>query len=160
MNPAHANIENPLLWECEGENLIEDDGTKQGYRTLTTIKRIEYTKPSRNQCIRFGILCAKQVFLDSTWNEWADKWLDGTDRTANATAYDDDDYANAAYCAYAAAYATNAASWAAYGDACADAACAAARVAYVANKHIDFAAIAKQSMEAEAEPLTPSPVLL
>jgi hypothetical protein len=152
LNPIHANIKKPLLWECEGEILVEDDGTKQGYRTLTTIKRIEYTKPSRNQSIRFGILCAKQVFSDSTWNEWADKWLDGTDRTANAAhvAYCADS-ACATYVAYAAYDAANAACYAAVCYAAARAAYCAYADSACANKNIDFAAIAKHAMEADDE---------
>ena len=153
MNPAHADIENPLIWECDGGNLIEDDGTKQGFKTVTTLHTVELVKPTVNQCIRFAILSAKQVYADADWNEWAARWLDGTDRTADAakaSAF----AANASYDAYAYATCAARATYAAY---CANnnatyAAYAASRAAYVAycaysDKRIDFAAISKQAME-------------
>jgi hypothetical protein len=151
MNPIHANIRDPLVWECEGTDLVEDDGTKQGYRTLTTNKRVQVVIPTTEQRITFGILCAKQVCTDEAWIEWANKWLDGSDRTADAAdaaakAANAAVYAGAATCA--AACAADAATYTAYtAYTGANTAAKAAKAAYTANAAINIAEIAKQAME-------------
>src|SRR3989304_6384920 len=43
LNPAQANIQNPLIWECEGNVCIEDWG-KVGVFSLTTIQKVEPPK--------------------------------------------------------------------------------------------------------------------
>ena len=67
-----------------------------------------------------AINTAKHVYINPEWNKWADNWLDGTNRSADA--------AYAAYAAYAAADAAAYAAYAAY--AAADAAADAADAAY------------------------------
>jgi len=130
LNPIHANITDPMAWECEGTDLVEDDGAKQGYRTLTTNKRVQVVIPTTEQRVTFGILCAKQVCTYAAWIEWANKWLDGTDRSA----------ASAANAAYAAATSYSASR----------AAANSANAAYAAaNAAINLAEIAKQAMEAD-----------
>jgi hypothetical protein len=159
MNPNHANIADPMAWECEGVELVEDDGTKQGYKTLTTLIRVEEIRPTTEQRVRFAILCGKAVYKGANWNAWADNWLDGSDRTADTATC----AAHAATCAAdaatdgAATCATCAATCAAYAAACAaydgaatcaaDAAYAAA-YAYAACAAVDLSEIAKEAMEA------------
>ena len=90
MNPVHAGFSSPRMWECEtdGEHLHES--LKSGCKTLTTLKEIPVPEVSLTQRIAFGILCAKEVCKDKVWNEWADKWLSGEDRTEESArdAYD------------------------------------------------------------------------
>jgi len=100
------------------------------------------------QRIAIAILCAKVVYKDKQWNIWADKWLNGTDRSVKTAAYAA--YANAAARAtnaayvYAAVYAANAAYAAAVAAtahaaaAYANAADAAAHAANVAAKGFDL----------------------
>ncbi len=121
-------LPNGILWECEGEEVIFD-GTKSGYRALTTLKQIPIPSCTLNQRIVFGILCVKHVYKDPAWNSWADKWLSGADRSEKG-----------AYAARAAAYAA-AARAAAYAAAAADAAADAA-VRDAAAYAADAAAIA------------------
>jgi hypothetical protein len=122
MNPAHADINNPKLWEAEGD-VGMSSGTKVGCTRLKTLREIPLPEISPATKVRFAILCGKAVYKDKTWNEWADRWLSGVDRTVNAAAAD----ANAAYAARAAAaYATAAAAHAAYATAAAAYATAAA----------------------------------
>lgn len=86
LNPIHANYENPRLWRCEGEIVADDHGLKVGVKTLTTIEEITLPVVTTEQRVKFAILCAKQVCKDPKWNEWADKWLSGEDRSEEAAA--------------------------------------------------------------------------
>ena len=103
MNPIHAEFKSPKLWECEtsGEELHE--ALKSGCKTLTTIEEIPLPEITLNQKIAFGILCAKEVCTDEAWNQWADRWLNGEDRTKESAAASDAAAINAS--AYAASYA-------------------------------------------------------
>lgn len=82
LNPLHGDYPNPNLWECEGEIAKHDGQLKVGCVTLTTVRQIELPKITTEQRAKFAILCAKQVCTDPAWNNWADKWLSGADRTA------------------------------------------------------------------------------
>jgi hypothetical protein len=105
MNPAHADIEKPKLWECEAEGqFLDDHGLKGGCTKLTTLREIPLPDVTLEQRIRFGILCAQKAFggKSELWDEWATGWLSGSDRSlesARAAEY------AAEYAAYAAAYA-------------------------------------------------------
>jgi len=159
MNPAHANINNPKLWACEVSDPVADDGIKIGVKRCTTIREIEIPIITTVNKMVFAILCAKEVYKEKSWSDWADRWLRGVDRTSAAAhaacaaahaahaadnaADNAADYAAAHaacaadYAAYAAAHAAHAADYAAYAAdyaayAAAHAACAAAYAAYAA----------------------------
>jgi hypothetical protein len=85
MNPIHADIANPHLWEAKG-NVVAKDGTKVGCKRLTTIRRLDPPTVTTEQRIRFAILCAKKVYTDPKWIDWANKWLSGEDRIAYVVA--------------------------------------------------------------------------
>jgi hypothetical protein len=134
MNPVHANFKSPRLWEAETSGEELHGPLKSGCKTLTTIKEIPLPEVSITQKIAFGILCAKEVDKDETWNKWADKWLSGENRTVES--------ADAAY-----AYSTHAACYAAYAYATHAAAYAVAAYAvYAANAKINFVKIAEKAM--------------
>jgi len=121
-NPIHADFSKPRLWEAEGSVAKEDRGLKVGCKKLTTLKEIPLPEITNNQRICFSILCTLEVYLDQSFIKWANDWLSGVDRSANA--------------AYAAAYAAaNSAAYAAANSANAANAAAnsAAYVAYAAN---------------------------
>src|SRR3989304_5494645 len=67
LNPAQANIQNPLIWECEGNVCIEDWG-KVGVFSLTTIQKVEPPKwflsntEKKRVAVKFAVACAKAVF--------------------------------------------------------------------------------------------------
>lgn len=145
LNPAHANIENPILWEAEAEEPIIRDAFKGGTRKLTTLKQVEPPKYTINQRIYFGILCAKEVEKNQAWNEWADNWISGKDRRRSTAAASYNAYV-AAYVAtaYAAAYAADAAYAARAAAYAARAAARAAAAAYAAPS-INFEYLAKQA---------------
>ena len=176
LNPNHANISNPKIWEAEGKIVVEDYG-KVGCFKLTTTKELSCPdwyiddKKRRRVQVQFAVLCAESV-LHIYENQYPD---DNRPRTAieaaqnylkkpsnaaakagNAAAYA---AAKAAYEAYAAYEAANAAAYAAYA---AIAAYAAAYVAYEAPYEaanaaayaakaasIDFCALADQAVKME-----------
>ena len=129
-NPSHANFKTPRLWEARGTGKKKSDGLKVGFQSLTTIKEIPLPKITTTQKIAFSILASKKVYKDAKWNKWADKWLSGKNRAADA-----------AYAAYAAAYA--AARDAAY--AADDAAVYAADAVYAAARAAVYAASAAEA---------------
>ena len=82
MNPAHANIENPRLFRAEVEGkFLDDNGLKCGYSRAKLVEELPLPQISSVQWIRFAILCAKEVYKGKKWNEWADNWLSGKNRT-------------------------------------------------------------------------------
>jgi hypothetical protein len=122
-NPYHVNITNPKLFEIEVDEIVNNDGLKFASKSQTLLREISIPEITTEQKIEFAIKVSKLVYKNEKWNLWADKWLDGSDRSidlANAAAYA---AANAAV-VYAASNASNAAAYAAY---------AAAYVANAAN---------------------------
>jgi hypothetical protein len=80
MNPIHGGYKNPLMWEAEGEVEIRELDFKCGCRALTTIRQMALPVITREQRVRFAIGCAWPFNPNSTWKEWAVKWLTGQDR--------------------------------------------------------------------------------
>ena len=111
LNPIHANIKNPKLWEAYGSGLKKSDhGLKLGFTKLTTKKEIALPVITDTQKIAFAILCALEVCKEPRFVTWANNWLSGKDRTADAAAYAvANAAANATYAAINAAYAAYAA---------------------------------------------------
>ena len=107
LNPIHANFKRPLAWEFIPEGETCTDGLKHGSQAGTTTKRIRLPRYSIEQRVAFGIFCAKTTCENAAWNNQADAWLSGEDRTAwSARAA-----AEAARAARAAAEAARAAAW-------------------------------------------------
>jgi hypothetical protein len=124
LNPIHANFAAPRLFEIEVAGDIKSDrGIKYGCTKMRLVQELQFVKPTVEQCIKFGILCALEVCKEASFVKWANGWLDGTDRSRKS--------ARAAARAAAAAYAA-AADWDAAYDA--GAAAAAAEAAYAAAK--------------------------
>ena len=85
MNPLHANIAEPRLFVAEAAGQFKDDyGLKGGCTKLRIVEEIPVVMPTAEQCVKFGILCAKIVETDKAWNDWADAWLDGSDRSVES----------------------------------------------------------------------------
>jgi len=160
MNPIHACIKNPRLWEIEtGGEEKTDHELKGGSRRVRSIKELPVPRVTTAQLVRVAILCGKKVYKDVKWLQWADGWLSGKDKSARAAR--DAAAACAAYAAADAAYAARdaaaacAAACAAY--AAADAACAAyaaadaARdaAAACADTTIDLVTLIQQAIEEE-----------
>jgi hypothetical protein len=101
LNCAHANFKHPRLWVAEGEpKKIAPD--KVGCKRVTTLHEIQLPEVTHEQHTAFAIMAAKAVYPDDDFVAWANSWLGGTDRSAEAAAAAAD-AADAAYAAYAAA---------------------------------------------------------
>lgn len=86
-NPIHANITNPRLFEVEGLGVIKDNnGIKRGCQKMRLVKEILVPTVTQEQCVAYGILCAKMVCTLPTFVSWADRWLSGEDRSKVAAA--------------------------------------------------------------------------
>ena len=150
LNPIHADIADPVLWEAEAEGLHRDDrGLKGGCTRLTLLRRIELPQITTEQRIRFGILCAKVICDNPAWNAWADRWLDGSDRSVETAweAWAAADAAAAEAAARAARAVAQATAWAAWEAAWA--AWEAARTAEAAAEStlLDLRAIAHEALK-------------
>ena len=87
LNPIHAAIVDPRLWECDGsDQRLDDCGLKTCHRSLTTVKEIPLPEVTTAQRVRFAIYCAREVVGDSCpkWSQWAERWLTGEDRGPGA----------------------------------------------------------------------------
>ena len=115
LNPIHADIQKPRLFECDGDVGATDHGLKVGCTALTLKKEMPLPETTTEQRVRFGILCAKEVCRGPAWLEWADAWLDGDDRSARAAAEATAWSATRAAAWSATRAAAEAAAWAAAG---------------------------------------------
>ena len=170
LNPTHANFKHPRAFRCEcGGREKFDKGLKIGVQKCRLVEELPVTMPTTEQCVRFGILCALEVYRERSFVEWATGWLDGSDRSwsaadaAQSAAASAADAASAAWSALSAAwYAARSAAWSATWYAArsatsaawsaaasaADAASAAWSAAWSAA--IDLIAIAHRAMPKEA----------
>jgi len=144
LNPIHANIDFPLLWECEGVVLLSDHGLKVGCKKLTTIRTLPVPIVTQEQRIAFGILCALEVERNVVFVKWARKWLSGEDRTKTA-ASTMMEAAAAGAAAMAAAAAAAIATARAAATAAAIAAATAATAATAAS--LDLQSLAEKALE-------------
>ena len=126
-NPIHGKYdpETMILWEFEPDSEVNRDDLKKACKSGMTVRPIPIPEITTEQRVEIGIRATKLVCEDKGWNEWADKWLSGEDRTYKA-------------------------AWAAWTDAAAwdaDAAAAAAAWAAARATAIDILAIIKQVVE-------------
>jgi hypothetical protein len=84
-NPIHADIENPRLFKVEVRGEGKDyNGLKRGFQEMRLVEELAVPVISRNQRIRYGILCALMVWVEPSFVEWADNWLSGKNRSVKA----------------------------------------------------------------------------
>lgn len=145
LNSIHADIENPRLFECKGEIGKEDHGLKVGCTSVTPLQEIPLPEITTAQRVRFGILCALEVYQDPRFVAWANKWLSGEDRSvaAQATAW----AATAEAAATATTAAAERAARAAERAARARPAWATAAAWAAESKPIDLIALAKKAIQ-------------
>lgn len=161
LNPIHAHIEEPRCWEVEcGGRESRDGGLKGGSRRVRLVREVPVPEITTEHRARFAILCAKAACNNPVWNQWADKWLSGEDRSvgaAEAAAWATRvavASAAAARVAEAAVWAARAASWAAAAaswaaEAAAAAAWAASWAAEAATRAAEAASWAARATRVE-----------
>lgn len=143
LNPIHGNyyLKTAHLWEGEGEVINDNHGLKVGCKKATTLCRISLPELTLEQKIAFGILYTKEVYDGKVWNNWADKWLSGEDRSRESARV----AARAAFAAEAAFFAAEAAAEAAFATEAARTAAEAAAFATEA-KPLNLQAIAEKAV--------------
>lgn len=86
MNPIHADF-NPAtmrLFVAEGKIVARDGQLKCGVHALKIVEELPVPVLTVEQRVKCAILCTKRVCQEAAWNVWADKWLSGEDRSAEA----------------------------------------------------------------------------
>lgn len=81
LNPIHAVLNAPRLWEAEGEIVAREGQFKCGVKTLTTVREIPLPDITLEQRVCFAILCALEVYKEESFVRWAKAWLSGEDRS-------------------------------------------------------------------------------
>jgi len=82
MNSYYADFENPRLWECEvSGNELNDHGLKRGVRQCMTVREIPMPVLTTEQRVEIAIRCALHGCTDDSFTRWAERWLDGTNRS-------------------------------------------------------------------------------
>ena len=84
LNPIHARFTAPLLWEADGDVAQTDSGLKVGCTRLRTLRKIPVPEISLEQRIEIAIRCALAVYPEPNFAAWAEDWLSGQDRSAEA----------------------------------------------------------------------------
>ena len=146
LNPVHADYQNPVLWEAEGEVIKSDKGLKVGCTKLTTIRRIPSPKITQEQRIRFAILCALEVCANVSFNRWASSWFSNKDRSASAAAYAAR-AAQTAHAARSAAYAAQSAAQITHAAHAATYAAHAATYAAIQDRVLDLVGLAEEACQ-------------
>lgn len=115
LNPIHADFKQPILWEAEGRGAFQDDnGLKCGFASMRLVKRLEIPEITTEQRVRFALLCAKEVYKETSFVEFADKYLFGEDRSQKTAARAARSAAEAAWsAAWSAARSAESAAWSA-----------------------------------------------
>ena len=150
LDPIGANFgPTARLWEAEGDVGAEDHGLKVGCTRLRTLREVPLPQITLEQRARFGVLCARAVYQDPTWNAWANDWLSGKDRSEAAA---EQSALSAAASEAAKAKRATAAAWAAEEQSAASVAWAAAKaaawaVAAKATTPLDLPALAQKAIE-------------
>jgi hypothetical protein len=135
LNPIHANINNPRLFEAEVSGKHKDNmGLKYGWQKARLVRELPAPKFTENQVVAFGIYCAKEVYKNADFSEWANNWLSGKDRTAAAART-----TAATWTATRTAIATRAAAWAAAEATWAAAWAATRSAAWVTTRSVEAA---------------------
>ena len=72
------------LYEVKPEGEVTKNFDKYKATNLTLVKELEIPKVSSNQKVAFGILCAKKVYDEPNFINWANDWLNAKDRSAKS----------------------------------------------------------------------------
>jgi len=84
LNSIHTNFDKLRLWRCKVRHVRSDRGLEFGVKECTTLEELPLPSVTVEQRVRFGILCALEVYHEAHWVEWAHDWLSGRDRSASA----------------------------------------------------------------------------
>ena len=151
MNPAHAKIADPVMYETERGGDVVTDGLKCGSKRLRLTRQVDLPDVPLVQRVAFGIFASLRADRCPDYVVWAGKWLSGEDRSAasavRAAGLAGPDLAiSAAYAAEAASCSAARNAVRATRNAARAAAEAAAEIAWN-ERGIDWAEIAAAAMQ-------------
>ena len=155
-NPIHAAINSPRMFTADtlGGRVLYDLQLKLGSTQLVLLEEIRVPQITTAQRVAYGILCALEVCKSDHFTSWAERWLSGEDRSADAAAAAAWREARAATwsrAAEAAGWAALAAWVARTAAAAAWAATGAAREANAVGDSLDLSKIAEKAMTYQGE---------
>jgi len=83
LSPIHINIKDPRLFrvEVKGKKL-SDKGLKYGFTMMRLVQELPLPEITVTQKVAFAILCVKEINRSKKWDDWADNWLSGKDRSS------------------------------------------------------------------------------
>jgi hypothetical protein len=91
LNPIHANIDNPRLFEAEVDGkLLDDFGTKGGCTEMTLVKELEFPNFELKHKFKTAIACASELLGNQELKNDFIEWLN--DRTKDVFTYHINDY--------------------------------------------------------------------
>src|SRR5690606_4646419 len=74
LNPIHADIINPRLFEVEAEGIhLDNHGLKGGCTEMTILREIDLPEITTTQRVAFSVLISLDVYKSKGYKEWADK---------------------------------------------------------------------------------------
>lgn len=82
LHQLHVNFYPVVVWEAEASGRFLDDGLKQGWETVTTLRVIDPPRPTMVQRVAFGILCSLEPPQSNEYRRWASDWLSGKNRSS------------------------------------------------------------------------------
>jgi hypothetical protein len=83
-NPSRFFIQSPRLFECEAEDIVAENEVKGGCKSLKLTKELPLPEISTEQRVEIAVRCALEVYILSTFVEWAENWLNGKNRSTEA----------------------------------------------------------------------------
>jgi len=84
LNPVHANIKNPRMFEVEVDEIVAGDGLKFASKAQTLVSEIALPELSTVQKVDFAIRVALKVYKDEGFEKWAASYLDRSDTSEAA----------------------------------------------------------------------------
>jgi hypothetical protein len=84
LNSIHPNFTSPRAFRCEVSGRSVNDGMQSGWETVRTVREIPVPSVEAEQYIEAAITVVLEVCDDEQWRRWAECWLSGTDRSAEA----------------------------------------------------------------------------
>ena len=104
MYPAYeGEINNPKVWQCQGQNLTRDEVFRQRFETLTSLEPVEVVWPTPEQRMTFALINSLTVSKNKYFSDWAMKYLKKEDQSLEAAQkmIKDIDYDLQVSCAFA-----------------------------------------------------------
>ncbi|MFV1996599.1 MAG: hypothetical protein ACC641_01185 [Acidiferrobacterales bacterium] len=81
LNPWHAQLETPKMLELHFTSIAIDTSDPT---IRMSVREVTLPEITTDQKIIFGLMVVSTVFNNNQFNQWAEKWIDGSDRSAES----------------------------------------------------------------------------